>query len=105
MPVERELTPLLQALSTERKRQGLSQTDMDRRIGLADGLVSKWECGVRRPSLYLLACYAWALDGRLTYVPGTSSAPAPPLSMASASPRRRKRSATQSFDCSSAPVS
>ena len=33
-----------------RKKLGISQLEMDEILGVAKGLVSKWEVGLRRPS-------------------------------------------------------
>lgn len=44
----------------------LSQATVNERIGTATGLVSKWECGDRRPSKFLLQCWATALGVTLT---------------------------------------
>ncbi len=37
---------------------GLTQIEVNERIGVADKLVSKWECSMRRPNVYNL--YNWA---------------------------------------------
>ena len=34
---------------------------MDEIVGVAKGLVSKWECGIRKPSGYLFCIWADAL--------------------------------------------
>lgn len=41
-----------------RHKMGLTQMDVNEQIGVADKLVSKWECGMRRPNVYNL--YNWA---------------------------------------------
>jgi transcriptional regulator with XRE-family HTH domain len=44
-----------------RKKLGISQLEMDEILGVAKGLVSKWEVGIRKPSGYLFCCWADAL--------------------------------------------
>lgn len=60
----------LQALITElirlRKIQGLSQEAVNYKLGVADRLVGKWECGIRNPTLFNLHCWAKALGAKLT---------------------------------------
>ena len=41
-----------------RHKMGLTQIEVNERIGVADKLVSKWECSMRRPNVYNL--YNWA---------------------------------------------
>lgn len=52
-----------------RKKLGISQLEMDEILGVAKGLVSKWEVGIRRPSGYLFCCWADSLDMELTLTP------------------------------------
>jgi len=52
-----------------RKKKGISQLEMDEILGVAKGLVSKWEVGIRRPSGYLFCCWADSLDMELTLTP------------------------------------
>jgi transcriptional regulator with XRE-family HTH domain len=49
-----------------RKAKGISQLEMDEILGVAKGLVSKWECGIRKPSGWLFCCWADALDMQIT---------------------------------------
>lgn len=51
----------IQAFVRRRKELGLSQMELDNRIGVAEGLVAKWESGSRRPTLYNAWCWAVAL--------------------------------------------
>ena len=48
-----------------RKQMGISQLEMDEILGVAKGLVSKWECGIRKPSGWLFCCWAEALDAEI----------------------------------------
>ena len=38
---------------------------MDEILGVAKGLVSKWECGIRKPSGWLFCCWAEALGAEI----------------------------------------
>lgn len=57
--------PLIQQLIEARRKRGLRQEDLDRMIGCADRLVSKWECHVRHPSAYFLLLWCQALGVKL----------------------------------------
>ena len=52
-----------------RHLRGMTQEDLNHKIGVADRLVSKWECGIRTPTSFNLYCWADALDGKLKIVP------------------------------------
>ena len=52
-----------------RKSKGISQLEMDEILGVAKGLVSKWECGIRKPSGWLFCCCADALEMQITLTP------------------------------------
>ena len=43
--------------------------EMDEILGVAKGLVSKWECGIRKPSGWLFCCWADALGMQITLTP------------------------------------
>ena len=45
-----------------RNNKGITQANLDDILGVAKGLVSKWEVGIRKPSGYLFCCWADALD-------------------------------------------
>lgn len=49
-------------LSAERKKQGLSLHALADKIGCNLDLVAKWEARIRRPSAFLLYCWAESLD-------------------------------------------
>lgn len=65
--------PLIDQLVKARRARGLRQEDLDRMIGCADRLVSKWECNLRRPSAYFLLLWCQALDVKITIVMEDSS--------------------------------
>ncbi len=52
---------LIAQLKRRRYELGISQLQLDRYIGTTDGHVAKWESGNRRPTGYLLFCWAQAL--------------------------------------------
>jgi len=49
-----------------RKKRNISQLEMDEILGVAKGLVSKWVCGIRKPSGWLFCCWAEALGAEIT---------------------------------------
>jgi transcriptional regulator with XRE-family HTH domain len=54
-------TDIIEELIARREALGISQLELDERLGNASGLVSKWECGMRRPTGFNLACWMQAL--------------------------------------------
>ena len=62
------LKGLVAQLIQLRLKRGLTQEELNHRLGVADRLVSKWECGVRSPTSFNLYCWADALDGKLMIV-------------------------------------
>ena len=59
---------LIDQLIVRRKVMGLSQHELDGRIGCADGLVGKWECGIRTPKPRSFAEWSRALDGQIIFI-------------------------------------
>ena len=51
-----------------RKDRKVTQEELNHMLGVADRLVSKWECGLRTPTAFNLYCWADALDARLKIV-------------------------------------
>ena len=49
-----------------REKLGYTQSNLDEMLGVARGLVSKWEVGIRKPSGYLFCCWADALNCDIT---------------------------------------
>jgi transcriptional regulator with XRE-family HTH domain len=79
-----ELADVITTLMTRRQELGVSQETLEARMGIAKGLLSKWERGIRKPSAWLLAVWAKALGYRLAAVPNTEpSPPARPMDDAS----------------------
>jgi DNA-binding transcriptional regulator YiaG len=56
-------------LREERYKQGLTQERMNSKLGIADRLINKWECGIKSPSGFSLYCWADALDCDILIVP------------------------------------
>jgi len=56
---------LITQFVAQRHKLGLSQMDLDEKIGVARGLVSKWEVGIRKPSGFLFCVWADALGCNL----------------------------------------
>lgn len=60
---------LIRRLAARRLDLGLSQGHVDQLLGIADGLVAKWEARHRVPSFFLLTCWADALECDLKLEP------------------------------------
>lgn len=52
---------LIKQFQARRYDLGLTQPDVDQLIGVAPGLVAKWEIGNRKPTLFNAYCWAEAL--------------------------------------------
>lgn len=52
-----------------RKSLEMTQEDVDCRMGTAERLTSKWECGHRIPTSFNFFCWAEALDAKLLLAP------------------------------------
>ena len=63
------LHDVVKELVRQRHRLGITQDDLNDILGVADRLVSHWECGVRSPTAFHLYCWADALKGQLVFVP------------------------------------
>jgi transcriptional regulator with XRE-family HTH domain len=53
---------LIKQFQRRRYDLGLTQPAVDQMIGVAPGLVAKWEIGNRKPTLFNAYCWAEALD-------------------------------------------
>lgn len=69
-PPHPSLAALVQQLIQRRLALGLSQADLDAKIGTPAGLVGKWEAGLRRPTGQCLAEWAQALGCHLLIADG-----------------------------------
>lgn len=56
-----EYGALVRSLAERRRALGLSQVELDEKIGATEGQVAKWESGARRPSPFLLLCWVSSL--------------------------------------------
>jgi len=63
------LAEMVKQLVARRKELGLSGLAVDARVGSAEYLTAKWECGMRSPSAFMLQCWARALGCRWALVP------------------------------------
>ena len=64
---------LIEQFRTARKNSGLTQEQVDDRLGIADGLTAKWENSFRKPTLFHAVCWAEALDQKLILSPSETS--------------------------------
>ncbi len=62
------LEDVVKQLVELRHHRKLSQAELDHIIGVADRLVSKWECGMRTPTAFNLYCWVEALGGELMVI-------------------------------------
>ena len=60
---------LIGELADRRIQQGLSQNELDERLGLTRGHIGKWETGRRRPTAWNLSNWAYVLGLRLVTAP------------------------------------
>lgn len=60
---------LCRSLRQRRLDRGQTQSDLDADLGVATGLIAKWEGGFRSPTGYNLYCWAQALGCDLVLVP------------------------------------
>lgn len=65
----RYLAPIVIHLKEARLRQNISQSELEHRIGLGEGYLSKWETGERKPSLFNLFCWATSLGLQIDVIP------------------------------------
>ncbi len=61
MTADRIALALAGSITEARTREGISQAEVSRRIGVTHGVVSRWEAGTRRPSIDNLVAVAAAL--------------------------------------------
>ncbi|GAA3643720.1 hypothetical protein GCM10022397_30790 [Flavivirga jejuensis] len=66
------LKEVVSQLRNKRIELGISQQDLNHKLGMADFLVTKWENGIRTPLAYHLYCWADALGCKLTTLDKTT---------------------------------
>lgn len=59
---QRGLKKAIRELAQRRKEMGISQLELDKIIGMADGHVAKWESFARLPTGWMLSCWVEALQ-------------------------------------------
>lgn len=59
------LSDIVSQFIARRKALNLTQEDVDFRMGIADRLCSKWECGLRTPNSFNFLCWAQALEAEI----------------------------------------
>ena len=69
------LEDVVKRLIKRRLQLGITQDDLNHMLGVADRLVSKWECGVRTPTSFHLYCWADALGSVITIVANDNNLP------------------------------
>jgi len=60
---------LIAELADRRRMLGISQESLDARLGVSEGMVSRWEQGVKLPGAFFFVCWAEALGIRITTIP------------------------------------
>ncbi|MDN5201499.1 helix-turn-helix transcriptional regulator [Fulvivirgaceae bacterium BMA10] len=58
-----------------RHEHKMTQEELNHRLGVADRLVNKWECGLRTPTSFNLYCWADALDAKLKIIANDNVSP------------------------------
>jgi transcriptional regulator with XRE-family HTH domain len=100
-----QISTVMRQLRERRLILGLSQSEIEARLNVAEGLVAKWESGFRWPSAFLLGCYADSVGLQLWAGEPVSTGPVAPYPMTDVSlPRRRRETATTSFEACSQPA-
>jgi transcriptional regulator with XRE-family HTH domain len=66
------LKEIVSPMIKRRHELKMTQEILNHKLGVADSLVGKWECGMRTPLAYHLYCWADALEGRILFVPKTN---------------------------------
>ncbi|NQY00279.1 MAG: helix-turn-helix domain-containing protein [Flavobacteriaceae bacterium] len=69
-PKKREdfLKEVVNPMINRRKELGLTQEDVNHKLGVADFLVAKWERGIRSPTAFNFLCWAEVLKGRIVFI-------------------------------------
>ena len=71
------LKEVVKLLVQRRLQLGITQDELNHMLGVADRLVSKWECGIRTPSSFHLYCWADALESKMTVIANDNNLPTP----------------------------
>lgn len=70
LPREDYAKPIIDKLIKRRHDLGLSQLQVNEKLGMADRYVNKWECGMKTPNLYnlMLWCSVLGLKIEITEI-------------------------------------
>ena len=63
------MADIIAKLIAQRYFIGVTQRELSEKIGVDSGLVSKWEIGNRKPSIFMTFCWANALNLDIEVVP------------------------------------
>ena len=63
------LKEIVHPMIERRKELGLTQEDVNHKLGVADFLVAKWERGTRSLTAFNFLCWAEVLKGRIVFIP------------------------------------
>ncbi len=69
------LKEIVKDLIRLRHEHKMTQEELNHRLGVADRLVSKWECGLRTPTSFHLYCWADALNAQLKIIANDNISP------------------------------
>jgi transcriptional regulator with XRE-family HTH domain len=69
------LRDIVLKLVERRHKLGITQEELNARLGIADRLISKWECGARSPTSFNLYCWAFALGLHMTIAANDNNPP------------------------------
>jgi len=69
------LEDVVKLLIRRRLQLRITQDELNHKLGVADRLVSKWECGMRTPTSFHLYCWADALKSIVTITANDNSPP------------------------------
>jgi len=64
---------IIAKLVVRRKHLGISQEELCSTLGVSEGLVNKWESGVKLPGCFWLMCWCISLGLKLTIEPKDSA--------------------------------
>lgn len=63
------LQDVVKQLVKARHYRGLTQEKVNGRLGIADRLVNKWECGTKSPTAFLIYCWAEIVKCKIMIIP------------------------------------
>ena len=63
---------LINTLIARRMALGITQEQLDHRLGVSQGQIAKWECFLRLPGAFMMTCWTTALELELVAIPKSS---------------------------------